>query len=311
MASDLMDGKVCLLTGATNGIGRVAARELAKMGAAVVIVGRNPARTEATVYEIRSQTGSSAVDSIIADLSSMAEVRRAAEEFKSRYKRLDVLLNNAGALFARRQETVDGYEMTFALNHLSYFLLTKLLLDTLKASAPSRIVNVSSDAHRGMRLNFDDLQNQKSYRMFGNEAYGQSKLANVLFTYELARRLTGTSVTANVLHPGVVATGFGHNNGGVVGLALRVVHRFALTPEQGAETLIYLASSPEVEGVTGKFFYKCKPVESSPESYNEAAARRLWEISEQMAGTTNPPPRPTGISFGQIQGGGEETDAVR
>jgi NAD(P)-dependent dehydrogenase (short-subunit alcohol dehydrogenase family) len=284
MTSDLMDGKVCLVTGATNGVGRVAARELAKMGAVVVIIGRNPAKTESTVHEITSQTGSSAVDSIVADLSSMSEVRRAADEFKSRYKRLDVLLNNAGALFARRQQTVDGYEMTFALNHLSYFLLTNLLLDTLKASAPARIVNVSSDAHRGKKLNFDDLQHQQSYPMFGDEAYGQSKLANVLFTYEVARRLAGTGVTANVLHPGVVATGFGHNNGGIVDLALRLVHRFALTPEQGAETLVYLASSPEVEGVTGKFFYQCKPVDSSPESYNEAAAKRLWEISEQMVG---------------------------
>ncbi len=283
MASDLMDGKVCLVTGATNGIGKVAARELAKMGAAMVIVGRNPAKTESTVHEIQSHTGSSAVDSIVADLSSMAEVRRAAEEFKSRYKRLDVLVNNAGALFTSRQETVDGYEMTFALNHLSYFLLTNLLLDTLKTSAPARIVNVSSDAHRNAKLDFDDLHIRQSYGI-GSKAYERSKLANVLFTYELARRLAGTRVTANALHPGAVATGFGHNNKGIVSLAFRLFDRFSITPEKGAETIIYLASSPEVEGVTGKYFYKRKPVDSSPESNNEAAAKRLWEISEQMVG---------------------------
>jgi NAD(P)-dependent dehydrogenase (short-subunit alcohol dehydrogenase family) len=283
MTSDLMDGKVCLVTGATRGIGRVAARELAGMGAAVVIVGRSAARAEATIHEIRQQTGSSAVDSIIADLSSMAEVRRAAEEFKSRYKRLDVLLNNAGAIFNKRQVTVDGYELTFALNHLSYFLLAHLLLDTLKASAPSRIVNVSSDAHRRWPLDFDDLQNAKSYEI-GFKTYGRSKLANVLFTYELARRLAGTSVTANVLHPGAVATGFGHNNGRMASLAFSIFNRFALTPEKGAETLVYLASSPEVEGVTGKYFYRCKAVQSSPDSYDESAARKLWGISEQMVG---------------------------
>lgn len=279
-----MNGKICLITGATNGIGKVTARELAKMGATVVIVGRNAARTEATVYGIKKQTGNESVDQIVADLSSMAEVRRAAEEFKSRYKRLDVLVNNAGALFAQRRETVDGYEMTFALNHLAYFLLTSLLLEMLKASAPSRVVNVGSDAHYTAKLNFDDLHNKRAYRMFGNEAYGQSKLANVLFTYELARRLEGTGVTANVLHPGFVASGFGHNNRGVVRLAMKVLHRFALAPEQGAETAIYLASSPEVEGVTGKYFEKRKAMKSSPASYDEAVARRLWEISEQMVG---------------------------
>jgi NAD(P)-dependent dehydrogenase (short-subunit alcohol dehydrogenase family) len=249
----------------------------------VVIVGRNPAKTEATVHEIKSQTGSSALDQIVADLSSMAEVRRAAEEFKSRYKRLDVLLNNAGALFNRREETVDGYEMTFALNHLSYFLLTNLLLDVLKTSAPARIVNVSSDAHRSAKLNFDDLHTRQSYEI-GSKAYGRSKLANVLFTYQLARRLAGSGVTANALHPGAVATGFGHNNGALARLAFKVFNRFSMTPEQGAETLIYLASSPEVEGVTGKYFYKCKPVDSAPASYEEATARRLWQASEQMVG---------------------------
>jgi len=282
--SDHMNGKVVLITGATNGIGRVAALELAEMGATVIVVGRDAARTEATIHEIKQQTGSSAVDQIVADLSPMAEVRRAAEEFKSRYKRLDVLVNNAGAVFRQRQETVDGYEMTFALNHLAYFLLTNLLLDLLKTSAPSRIVNVSSDAHTSGKMNFDDLHSQRSYGQMGFAPYGNSKLANVLFTYELARRLQGTGVTANVLHPGFVASGFGRNNRGLMDLAMRVLHRFAISPEEGAQTIIYLASSPAVEGVSGKYFYKSKAVQSSPASYDEAAARRLWEMSEQMVG---------------------------
>jgi len=284
-ANQPMQGKVVLITGATNGIGKAAALELAKMGATMVIVGRNAAKTEGVVTEIRQQSRNSSIESIVADLSSMAEVRRVADEFKERHDRLHVLINNAGAMFTRRYETVDGCEMTFALNHLAYFLLTNLLLDTLKASAPSRIVNVSSDAHKGMKLNFDDLQNRRAYRMFGNQAYGQSKLANILFTYELARRLQGTGVTANVLHPGFVATGFGHNNGGIVSLMLSVMHRvIALTPEQGAETIIYLASSPEVEGVSGKYYDKGRAISSSPQSYDEAAARRLWQVSEQMVG---------------------------
>lgn len=282
--NDHMNGKVVLITGATNGIGRVAALELAKMSATVVVVGRDAARAEATVHEIEKATGSSAVDQIIADLSSMAEVHRLAEEFKSRYKRLDVLVNNAGAVFARRQETVDGYEMTFALNHLAYFLLTELLLDTLKASAPARIVNVSSDAHTSSKMNFDDLHSKRSYGQMGFSPYSQSKLANVLFTYELARRLQGTNVTANVLHPGFVASGFGRNNRGVMDLIMRVLHRFAISKEEGAETIIYLASSPEVEGVTGKYYYKSKAQQSAPASYDEVAARKLWETSEQMVG---------------------------
>ncbi len=282
--SDHMNGKVILITGATNGIGRVAARELAAMGATVVVVGRDAARAEATLHEIKQATGSSAVDSILADLSSMAEVRRLAEEFKSRYKRLDVLVNNAGAVFARRQETVDGYELTFALNHLAYFLLTNLLLDTLNTSAPARIVNVSSDAHTGGKMNFDDLHSQRSYGQMGFTPYSQSKLANVLFTYELARRLQGTGVTANVLHPGFVASGFGRNNKGIMDLIMRVVHRFAISSEEGAETIIYLASSPEVEGVSGKYYYQSKALKSSLASYDEVAARRLWAMSEQMVG---------------------------
>jgi retinol dehydrogenase 12 len=276
-----MNGKTVLITGATNGIGRVAALELAKMGADVVVVGRSREKTQAVVNEIRTQGGK--VDMLLADLSSLDEVRRLAAAFKSKYNRLDVLINNAGAFFSSRHETVDGYEMTFALNHLAYFVLTNELLDVLKDSAPARIINVSSDAHRGTSLNFDDLNRKKSYSGSGFGVYSESKLANVLFTYELARRLQGTDVTVNALHPGFVATGFGHNNGGLARLAMSLIQRVAaISPEKGAETIIYLASSPEVEGVTGRYFDKSKAVRSSDQSYNEAAARRLWEVSEQM-----------------------------
>lgn len=278
-----MHGKTVLITGATNGIGKVTALELAKMSATVVLVGRSRSRTEAVASEIKSASKNNAVDLLIGDLSSMAEVRRIADEFQRKYQRLDVLVNNAGAYFTSRQETVDGYEMTFGLNHLNYFLLTNLLLDTLKSSVPSRIVNVASDAHTNGVINFDDLQLKKSYGMAGITAYSQSKLANVLFTYELAKRLAGTGVTANAIHPGFVASGFAHNNGTAISVLMKIIGRlFALTPEQGAETIIYLASSPEVEGVTGKYFEKCQAVQSAPQSYDEAAARRLWEISETM-----------------------------
>ena len=278
--SGSMHGKVALVTGATAGIGEVTARELARMGATVVGVARNPQKAARVTQAIQAATGAQ-VDFLIADLSSLAQVRRLADEFKRRYTRLDVLINNAGAVNMNRQETVDGYEMTFALNHLSYFLLTNLLLDVLKASAPSRIVNVSSDASRGGRINFDDIEGRRSYSGFG--AYSQSKLANILFTFELARRLRGTGVTANALHPGFVATNFGHNNGGLMTFGIGLIQRVvALKPEQGAATQIYLASSPEVEGVTGQYFDKSKAVQAPPAAYDEATARRLWELSEQM-----------------------------
>jgi NAD(P)-dependent dehydrogenase (short-subunit alcohol dehydrogenase family) len=212
-----------------------------------------------------------------------AEVRKLADAFRERYQRLDVLVNNAGAIFMSRQVSRDGLEMTFALNHLGYFLLTNLLLDLLIASAPARVVNVSSGAHLGGKINFADLQLERSYTGFG--AYSQSKLANVLFTYELARRLQGTGVTVNALHPGFVATNFGRSNGGLFDPLFRLIQRFgALTPEKGAETTVYLAVSPEVEGVTGKYFANCKPAASSALSNDETTARRLWEVSEQLTG---------------------------
>lgn len=280
-ANDLLLDKVCLITGANSGLGKVTARELAKMGATVAMVARSQARGEAALAEVQQASGSNKVHLMLADLSSLASTRQLAEEFKAQYGRLDVLVNNAGAIFKDRQVSVDGYEMTFALNHLSYFLLTNLLLDLLKASAPARIVNVSSGAHMGGRINFDDLMLEKKYRSFA--AYSQSKLANVLFTYELARHLEGSGVTANALHPGGVATGFGSGTG-FMGWVFKLIRPFLLTPEQGAETQIYLASSPEVADISGKYFDKKKPVKSSQISYDTAVAQRLWQISKELTG---------------------------
>jgi NAD(P)-dependent dehydrogenase (short-subunit alcohol dehydrogenase family) len=278
-----MPPKTILITGATSGIGRVAAESLAQQGAQVVLVGRNPAKTEAAVDEIRRATGNVAVDYLLADLSKQTEVRRLAEEFKRRYARLDVLVNNAGGVFRQRTLTADGREMTFALNHLSYFLLTNLLLDTLVASAPARIVNVASRAHMSARgLNFDDLDSARGY--FGFSAYARSKLANILFTYELARRLAGTRVTANAMHPGLISTGFGANNGPLWALLYVFINALGRSPAQGADTLIYLAASPAVEGVTGQYFYQRKARRSSAASHDAAAARRLWDVSARLVG---------------------------
>lgn len=276
-----MNGKICLVTGATNGIGKAAAQALAQMGATVVIVGRNPAKCAAVVSEIKQISGNNKVEALVADLSIMAEVQQVAEQFKAKYQKLHVLVNNAGAAFGKREVTSEGFEKTFALNHLNYFLLTGLLLDTLKASAPARIVNVSSDAHKGAHLDFDDLQLEKGNFVFN--AYGRSKLATVVFSYELARRLSGTGVTCNVLHPGLVRTGFASNMGAVLSAVIDFFMRFAgLTPEQGAQTSVYLATSPDVEKVTGKYWEKCKAVPSGDSSYDEATWTRLWEVSDKM-----------------------------
>jgi NAD(P)-dependent dehydrogenase (short-subunit alcohol dehydrogenase family) len=277
-----MQGKICLVTGATSGIGLVTAQAMAQQGATVIVVGRNPERGATTVRRIVQETGNPKVELLLADLSAQAQVRQLAEEFQRRFVRLDVLVNNAGALFRRRCLSPDGIEMTFALNHLAYFLLTNLLLDTLKASAPARVVNVSSDAHQGAQMHFADPQGEHRYGSW--RAYGQSKLANLLFTYELARRLEGTGVTANAVHPGFVATGFGSDNRGLFGLVIRVAKLTALSPEQGAETLIYLATSPEVEGITGKYFVRKHAVPSSSASYDQAAQRRLWQLSAELTG---------------------------
>lgn len=279
-AAKNMAGKVCLITGATGGIGLITAHALAAQGARVVLVSRSAQKCEATAAEIKAATGNDQVTFIAGDLSLMAQVRRVAEQFLAQNDRLDVLINNAGAVFSSRQVTAEGYEMTMALNHLNYFYLTQLLQDVLLASAPARIVNVSSDAHKGGSIKFDDLMSEKKYSAFG--VYSMSKLANVMFTYELARRLEDSGVTANALHPGFVASNFGRSNGGIWSAIMPLAQMFAISPEKGAETTIYLATSGEVEGVTGKYFVKKQPVKSSGASYDQAAQRRLWDMSEQL-----------------------------
>ncbi len=277
-----MQNKVCLITGATSGIGLVTAQALAQRGATVVMVGRDAARGASSVNRVVQATGNDAVDLLLADLSSQAQIAELAQTFLRRYDRLDVLVNNVGAIFTERHVSVDGFEMTLALNHLGYFLLTHFLLDILKAGAPCRIVNVSSRAHQGGRIHFDDLQGER--RFGGWRAYCQSKLANILFTYELAERLKDTKVTANVLHPGFVATRFGHNNAGAMAWLIRAAQVMAISTERGAETMIYLATSPEVEGVSGKYFVNKRETRSSSQSYDTAIAKGLWQVSETMVG---------------------------
>jgi NAD(P)-dependent dehydrogenase (short-subunit alcohol dehydrogenase family) len=277
-----MQGKTVLVTGANQGIGKATAMALARKGARVVIVARNPDKGRAALAEVQAAGGAGEqAELIVADLSSQEQVRRAAAEFRSGHDRLDVLVNNAGVFVPERHVTVDGLEESFGLNHLGYFLLTQELLDVLRKSAPARIVNVSSEAHRGATMHWGDLQFEK-HRYRGMKAYGQSKLANVLFTYELARRLEGTRVTANALHPGVIASGFGQTYGGSMSVFVKIARPFLLTPEQGAQTTIYLASSSEVEGVTGKYFSRCKPIRSNALSYDEASQRKLWALSERL-----------------------------
>lgn len=275
-----MNNKTILVTGASAGIGLHSAIGLAELGAKVVMVGRDETRTSQAVELVKSQTGNQSVSYLLADLSSLQEVRKLAQEFKNKYDSLDVLLNNAGAIFLRRKVSVDGYEMTLALNHLNYFLLTDLLLETLKAAPSARIVNVASRAHYRGHINFDDLQSQQGYN--GMRVYSMSKLMNVLFTYELARRLEGTNVTANCLHPGFVASNFARNNGWLVRVAMPFMAG-QISVEEGARCPIYLASSPEVEGVSGKYFnYDLKETRSSEESYDQGITRRLWDVSEKL-----------------------------
>lgn len=278
-----MAGKVVLITGGTGGIGKATAIGLAALGARVAISGRDLGRAEAAAIEIRGAAGHQDVDAFSADLSSQAEVRRLAAEVLDAYPRLDVLVNNVGGFWASRHVTTDGLEHTFAVNHLAAFLLTDLLLDRLKASAPARVVTVSSGAQAMGSIDFEDLQGERRYS--GQTAYNQSKLANVMFTYELARRLDGTGVTATTLHPGVVRTGFGAEDPSWIFKVLVPLWRpFMKTPEQGAATSIYLASSPKVEGVTGRYFAKGKARTSNKASYDTDAAARLWQVSADLVG---------------------------
>jgi retinol dehydrogenase 12 len=279
-----MTGRVCVITGANRGIGRATAEGLARMGARVVLVCRRKEDGNAVSREIAA-LARVAPDVVAADLSSQVSIRQAAGYIRGRYSSLHVLINNAGVIPPRREVTVDGLEMQFAVNHLAYFLLTNLLLPQLKAGSPSRVINVSSGAHTHATIDFDDLQAQRSYQP--KSVYGRSKLANILFTYELSRRLAGTGVTANCLNPGVVATKMLADYMRVPLAGTALARTFGVTPEEGAETSIYLASSPEVESVTGKYFERKQPTASSPESHDGAAARRLWEASERLTGLSS------------------------
>jgi NAD(P)-dependent dehydrogenase (short-subunit alcohol dehydrogenase family) len=275
--------KVCLVTGATAGIGLVTARELARRGASVLGVGRSQERCDAAVREIGELPVSPPVRFLVADLSSQAEIRRLARQVREMTPRLDALINNAGGIYLKRQETVDGLEMTFAVNHLAYFLLTNLMLDMVKAAAPSRIVSVASAAHKGVTLDFGDLK-RKAGRYSPWRAYQRSKLANILFTRELARRMDGTGVTANALHPGYVRTQIFRSEGFAGWLMRRAADLFAISPEQGARTTLYLATSSEVDRISGQYFVGRKAVPGSPQSRDEAAARKLWEASAELTG---------------------------
>jgi len=281
--STSMTGRTVLVTGGTHGIGLATARALASSGAAVTVVGRDADKTGQVVEALRRDSGNDRVEGMVADLSSQAEVRLLATDFAAAHDRLDVLVNNVGGFWATRHVTADGLEHTFALNHLAPFLLTHLLRPLLEASAPSRVATVSSGAQSIGHIDLDDLQGERAYR--GQRAYSQSKLANLLFTYELARRLEGTGVTANALHPGVVRTRFGQDDPSFPYRALLpLVRPFLLSPERGADTSVYLASSPEVEGVSGKYFVRKKARPSSRASYDTQVARRLWEVSAELTG---------------------------
>ena len=282
-----MTGQVVLVTGGTGGIGKATAIGLAALGARVGITGRDPARTERVAAEIRTASGNPAVDPFAADMSSQAEVRRLAVAVLDAYPRLDVLVNNVGGFWAHRHQTVDGLEHTFAVNHLAPFLLTNLLLDRLKASAPARVVTVSSHVQAEGRIDFDDLQGARDYS--GQAAYSQSKLANVMFTNELARRLEGTGVTATCLHPGFVRTDFGaEDQAWFFSIISHAVRPFLKTPAQGARSSIYLASSPDMQGVTAQFFVNSKPKTANKVAYDADMTRRLWDVSAGLVGMSSP-----------------------
>ncbi len=273
-----MEGKICLITGANSGIGYATAIGLAKLNAHVIMVCRNKERGESAQKEIIEKTGNKRVDLLLCDLSSFDSIRKLAAEFKTKYQNLHVLINNAGIMLSKRELSVDGFEMNFAVNHLAPFLLTNLLLDLLKKSAPSRIINIASAAHKYGTINFEDLQGENKKRRFMG-LYGDSKLALILTSYELSRRLEGTGVTLNLIHPGVVNTNLGMDRNKP---KKGIVRRFFKSPEKAAETSIYLASSPEVEGITGKYFINKQEQKSSEDSYNEEYANKLWDITMKM-----------------------------
>ena len=276
-----MNGKVVVITGGTSGIGQVAAEALAAQGARIVLVARDVARGEATLRRLNIAGPGQGHSLYIADLASIGATRKLAAEISAAEPRIDVLINNAGALFNTRRLSPDGLEMSFALNHMAYFVLTTGLLERLKATPGARIVSTASRAHQGARLDFSDLQSQKAFSGFA--VYGRSKLANILFTRELARRLAGTGVTANSLHPGFVASRFGDQSGGLIQTLMPLAKLIAVTPQQGADTIIYLASSPEVTGQSGLYFYKRKPIEPSLDAQDDQAAAQLWTESERLA----------------------------
>jgi NAD(P)-dependent dehydrogenase (short-subunit alcohol dehydrogenase family) len=276
-------GKTCLVTGATSGIGEQIALGLAREGARVALVGRSRERGEASAERIRRESGNPEVELLLADLASQQQVRDLAQRVLDRFPALHVLVNNAGIVNLRRETTADGLEATFAVNHLAYFQLTLLLLERLRASAPARVVNVASDAHKFGALDFDDLQNERRYRSM--KVYGQSKTANILFTRELARRLEGTGVTVNCLHPGAVATRLGQQNGAIARVLTRALAVFFRTPAQGADTAVWLASSPALDATTGRYFYSRRELEPAPHARDPAAAARLFEVSARLVGT--------------------------
>jgi retinol dehydrogenase-12 len=276
-----LNGKKILVTGATSGIGEVTALELARMGAHVVIVARSAERAEATLGKIRAQVPGASLELLLGDLSVLRNVSRVAQAYRERHGTLDVLVNNAGAIHLDRKVTEDGLEMTFAVNHMAYFVLTNALRDLLAGTPGARVVSVASDAHRAGRLDFDDLQSERSYN--GWVTYGTSKLMNILWAAELARRLEGTGVTSNSLHPGVVATGFARNDGGIIAKLTAFFAPLLTTPEDGARTTIHLAASPEVAGMNGLYFKNRKPKSPLARARDMDAARRLWEVSEAIA----------------------------
>jgi NAD(P)-dependent dehydrogenase (short-subunit alcohol dehydrogenase family) len=281
---DGLRGKRVVITGATNGIGLAAARELARRGADLAILARDERRGSAVAELIKAAGSDGHVDVLHVDLASQASIRKVAAEILDRYPRIDVLVNNAGAIYAGRQVSPDGIELTWAVNHLAPFLLTNLLLDRLRASAPARIITTSSDAHQRASIPFDDLNAERSYRTRGFGRYGETKLANILFTFELARRLEGSGLTANCYHPGSVATGFNRNNGLLMNVAMTITKPFSRTPEKGAETLVWLAEAPGLATETGGYYVDMRRVTPSPAAQDMEAARRLWEISARQVG---------------------------